>query len=129
MSNIHFPLDNQTQPVTTKKTSPGESVKQADAITPDPEQQRKQSGHQQHKHQTEADDREHNSNVIDNKQVPAKIQRELIPRDKERRKQNRRQQNTAVLLDTRSQHDRRKKPGLRKEDQADKQTFGIDIKA
>jgi len=127
MVNINFPTDGKGTQALQKKNK-AKSVAHVDAVTPDPEsknnsqEKKKKSGNNK-----SAEQQSSQNHLSPQKQTLNNEQQ--LPRGTDRRKANRRQQNVSVILNTRSDQDRRNKPDQRENDQNPNKTFGIDIKA
>ncbi len=128
MTNIHFPVDGQGTQSLQKQNKADKSSFHVDATTPDSKNQNKES--EQKKSGLKKQQPENNSEIVENKTGNQQIPREKTPRHLDRRQGNRRKENKAVLLNTRSEQDRRNSSGQREEDLTDKhKQFGIDTKA
>ena len=129
MANIHFPVDGQGTQALKNQNKNKENPFHVDAVTPDAKNQNKSSGDDAPSNlpKHEAD------NLPDSNDKTATEQqtsRQKAARGIDRRKGNRRSENVPVLLNTRSEQDRRKKAGQREDDANDPANFfGIDTEA
>lgn len=127
MVNINFPTDSKGTQALQKKNKT-KSIAHVDAVTPDPEN--KNNAQEKKKNlddKNPVDKHSEQNHSSPQKQTPNTEQQ--LPRSTDRRKTNRRQQNISVILNTRSDHDRRNKPDQREDNQSPGKSFGIDTKA
>jgi len=127
MVNINFPTDGKGAQV-LKKQNKAKSVAHVDAVTPDPESKNNSQEKKKKSENNKSAEQQSNQNHSSPQKQTLNNDQQL-PRGTDRRKNNRRQQNVSVILNTRSDQDRRNKPDQRENDQTSNKTFGIDIKA
>ena len=128
MTNIHFPVDGQGTQSLQKQNKADKSSFHVDATAPDSKNQNKKPAQKNPKLKKQQP--ENNSEDVENKTTNQQTAREKTPRHLDRRQDNRRKENKEVLLNTRSEQDRRNSSGQREEDLTDKhKQFGIDTKA
>jgi len=129
MVNINFPTDGQGTQSLQKKNK-AKSIAHVDAVTPDPESQqdsKNQKRNPNHRQSSNTEPDQINSSTFE-KIADNKTQQ--LPRGEDRRKNNRRQQKVNVILNTRSEQDRRTNSAQRDEDlHGSDSLFGIDTKA
>ena len=130
MTNIHFPVDGQGTQLLQKQNKSDKDAFHVDAVSPENKDKQKSSdqfpGKSDHKQTDE-------NQALTKKQqhtTPQETDRKKLSRRTERRQKSRRQENKSVLLNTRSEQDRRKSSGQRREDlKKSTSQFGIDTKA
>lgn len=129
MTNIHFPVDGQGTQSLKKQNTNDKSPFHVDAPSPDSKNQKKNP----EKNKTKLKDqqsKDHTADAAENKKTIQETRRDKVLRTQDRRQENRRKENTPVILNTRSEQDRRKNPGQREDDSTNHdEKFGIDTKA
>lgn len=127
MVNINFPTDGKGTQALQKKNK-AKSVVHVDAVTPDPESKNSAQEKKKKSDSNKSAEQQTNQNHSSPQKQTLNNDQQL-PRSTDRRKKNRRQQNVSVILNTRSDQDRRNTPDQRENDKNPNKTFGIDIKA
>jgi len=129
MVNINFPTDSQGTQSLQKKNK-AKTVAHVDAVTPDPESQKDSKNQKRNPpHNNPTNNKAENKSLSVTEQTTSNKSPQLS-RGSDRRKENRRQQKINVILNTRSEQDRRTNSAQRKEDLSGSDTiFGIDTKA
>ncbi|MDH5518423.1 MAG: hypothetical protein OEY36_11500 [Gammaproteobacteria bacterium] len=127
MTNIHFPVDGQGTQALKKHNKTGKNAFHVDTVAPESEAPDKEKYEQP---EEQKQDQSGSTDIAPAQSKTTAKSRQQVSRNQDRRQEDRRHDNIAVLLNTRSEHDRRKTPGQRKDDdpQPGKQ-FGIDTKA
>lgn len=129
MTNIHFPVDGQGTQSLKKQNTNDKSSFHVDATSPDSKNQKNNPD----KNKTKLKNQQTKDNTADtpeNKESVQETRRDNVARTPNRRQKNRRKENTPIILNTRSEQDRRKSAGQREDDLTDHdEQFGIDTKA
>lgn len=129
MTNIHFPVDGQGTQALQKQNKTNKSTFHVDTVAPESDDQHKSDQEQPGSRQAKQEQTE-SSSIATTQTQQTTESREEVSRSVDRRQKDRRHDNIPVLLNTRSEHDRRKTAGQRKEDaKQPNHTFGIDTKA
>lgn len=117
MANINFPGDGQGTQALKKLNRANSLVADVDTVTPDPENQKKSSKSNSQLPHDDADATQDNNHPQPATSEPKVSRQHYITRTQDRRQHNRRRKNEPVLLNTRSEHERRKQAGQREQDQ------------
>lgn len=129
MTNIHFPVDDQGTQSLKKQNTNDKSSFHVDATSPESENQKKNPD----KNETKLKNQQSKDNTAGTPENTKHVQethRDKVARTPNRRQENRRKEKTPIVLNTRSEQDRRKSSGQREDDLTDHdEQFGIDTKA
>lgn len=128
MTNIHFPVDGQGTQSLKKQNTNDKNSFHVDATLPESKNQKNNQDKDKEKLKKQPS-KDNTAGTPENKQSIQETRTEII-RTPNRRQENRRKERAPVVLDTRSEQDRRKNTGQREDDinNHDEQ-FGIDTKA
>lgn len=130
MTNIHFPVDGQASQSLKKQNKTDKSPFHVDATTPDTKNQNKQAAKKKAKPVSQRPSDNHEKNLENQTLIRDDPSRTPVSRNPDRRQNNRRKQDSNVLLDTRSEQERRKSGGQREQDfDGNNKKFGIDTEA
>lgn len=129
MTNIHFPVDGQGTQSLKKQNTNDKSSFHVDATSPESKNQKKNPEKNETKLKNQPS-KDNTAGTPENKEPVQETHREKVIRTPNRRQENRRKEKTPVVLDTRSEQDRRKNSGQREDDLSNHdEQFGIDTKA
>ncbi|MDH5393266.1 MAG: hypothetical protein OEY11_08790 [Gammaproteobacteria bacterium] len=130
MTNIHFPVDGQGTQSLQKQNKVNKSSFHVDSVMPESENKNKQPKQKPAASENDKHNNAETSAPDKNTAVTQTPSRKEVSRSEDRRQNDRRHKNQPVLLNTRSEHDRRKTPGQREDDAIHPNLqFGIDTKA
>lgn len=130
MTNIHFPVDGQGTQSLKKQNKTDKTTFHVDATTPDSKNQNKQTAKKKPDTNNQNQPDNHSKSIENKTLTRDDSARVKASRNLDRRQDNRRSENKGVLLNTRSEQDRRKSAGQREQDLDDNnKKFGIDTEA